>query len=304
MYTISQAAARTGLSVPTIRAWERRYGIVRPSRTASGYRLYDDAAISLLIAMRQLVEREGFRPGQAADRIRAVGSATDTITQEPTPVSSPLPAADSALGGTAVDAFLDATGRLDIPAMERLLDEAFAAGTFESAVEHMVFPALRRIGDLWSDGTLDVAMEHAASETIRRRLVRFYDAAETRPSGPSVLVGLAPGAWHELGALAFAVAARRRGVEVVYLGANVPVDSWLAAAESSGATIAVVGAPEGSDPVAIGEVVEALGESAHRPTVALGGAMAPAIADRTGAIGLPERIDEAARLVTGWVPAR
>ena len=56
MYTIKQAAARTGLTIPTIRAWERRYAIVTPARTAAGYRLYDEAAIERLAAMRTLVE--------------------------------------------------------------------------------------------------------------------------------------------------------------------------------------------------------------------------------------------------------
>ena len=70
MYTIKQAAARSGLSVPTVRAWERRYGIVHPVRTASGYRLYDDARHRTAIAMRQLVEHDGMRPSQAAEQMR------------------------------------------------------------------------------------------------------------------------------------------------------------------------------------------------------------------------------------------
>ena len=75
MYTIKQAAARTGLSVPTIRAWERRYGVVRPSRTAAGYRLYDDDALARLLAMRRLVDGDGWRPSQAAERVIAAGDS-------------------------------------------------------------------------------------------------------------------------------------------------------------------------------------------------------------------------------------
>ena len=84
-------------------------------------------------------------------------------------------------GGTSrtehlAEAFVAAAAHLDVPTMERLLDEAFAAERFETAVEHVVFPALRAVGDGWSEGSIDVAMEHAASETVRRRLARFYDA--------------------------------------------------------------------------------------------------------------------------------
>ncbi len=73
MYTIKQAAIRSGLTIPTIRAWERRYGVVLPERTASGYRLYDDDALDRLLAMRHLVEVEGVRPSQAADQVLAAG---------------------------------------------------------------------------------------------------------------------------------------------------------------------------------------------------------------------------------------
>ena len=67
----------------------------------------------------------------------------------------------------AVSALRDATRRMDIPAIERLLDEAFAGQRFEAATSNVVFPALRAIGEDWADGTIDVGMEHAASETIR-----------------------------------------------------------------------------------------------------------------------------------------
>ena len=70
MYTIKQAAARTGVAVPTIRAWERRYGVVSPARTAAGYRLYDEDAVERLAAMRFLVETEGWRPSQAAEHVK------------------------------------------------------------------------------------------------------------------------------------------------------------------------------------------------------------------------------------------
>ena len=74
MYTIKQAAARAGLTVPVLRAWERRYGIVSPARTPSGYRLYDDAAIARVSAMRRLVDdRDGPERGGRRDRIGPVG---------------------------------------------------------------------------------------------------------------------------------------------------------------------------------------------------------------------------------------
>ena len=46
--TIKEAATRTGISIPTIRVWERRYGVVSPTRTPAGYRLYDEQSIARL----------------------------------------------------------------------------------------------------------------------------------------------------------------------------------------------------------------------------------------------------------------
>ena len=185
MYTIKQAAARSGLSVPTVRVWERRYGVVHPERTASGYRLYDDDAIERLIAMRHWSRRrDATEPGGRADPAAETDWPRWSSGRYARPTArcrDPAATARSAEQPMAqVEAFVAATRRLDVAAMERLLDEAFAAERFESAVEHVVFPALRAVGDGWAEGSIDVAMEHAASETVRRRLARFYDAVASR----------------------------------------------------------------------------------------------------------------------------
>ena len=79
MYTIKQAAARTGLSVPVIRVWERRYGVVRPERTPAGYRIYDETSISRLAAMRHLVAEEGVSVLWATHLIDEVADNDDVI---------------------------------------------------------------------------------------------------------------------------------------------------------------------------------------------------------------------------------
>jgi hypothetical protein len=238
MYTIKQAAARTGLSVPTIRVWERRYGVVKPSRTAAGYRLYDDVAIARLQAMQRLVDGDKWRPSQAAERVRAVGddpAGLALLAPEPEAVASAAPGSGAAVDaagapdstGDGVASFYAATRQLDVDGVEQVLDDAFARQRFEGAMRDVVFPALRAIGEGWSSGEIDVAAEHAASETVRRRLSQLYEAAGRGSGGPAVLVGLPPGSHHEIGAFAFAVAARRSGLEVLYLGADVPLESWL-----------------------------------------------------------------------------
>ena len=300
MYTIKQAAIRTGLSIPTIRAWERRYGVIDPARTPSGYRLYDDEAIDRLVAMRQLVEIDGMRPSQAADQVRAGGAAVAGLAararQAPADAGD-LRVVDGGSVQSSVSALRDATRRMDIPAIERLLDEAFAAERFEAATSNVVYPALRAIGEDWAEGSIDVAMEHAASETIRRRLARFYDASLDLSAPLDLIVGMPPGCQHEIGAMGFAVAARRGGLSVLYLGANVPVPSWVRTADAVGAPAAVVGAIVDRDVPPATDVVTSLLASSNRPVVFVGGRVAPAVAAATGAIALPAQLDAAVEVV-------
>ncbi len=301
MYTIKQAAARSGLSVSTARAWERRYGVVQPKRTASGYRLYDDDAIDRLMAMRHLVEIEGIRPSQAAEQLRGgVAELADLLARARASREAAPAASEASPGATRssdlAGAFVEAARFLRVATMEDILDEAFASQRFEAAVEDVVFPALRAVGDAWAAGTIDVAMEHAASETVRRRLARFYDAIEA-PGEPDVIVGLPPGGQHDIGALAFAIAARRRHLDVLYLGADVPLASWVTASDRSRARVAVIGVVNVTDVRAATDVVGALRASARRPAVALGGPRAHQVDDELGATVMPDQIEEAVAAV-------
>ena len=302
MYTIKEASARSGLPIATIRAWERRYRAVEPARTPSGYRLYDDAAVDRLIAMRQLVEVEGVRPGQAAGQVRdddarvrelVDRARSDVDARPPTTETGDLAATD----GTSVVAFRDAVRRLDLGALESLLDEVLGSQRFERAVEAVVFPALRAVGDDWARGEIDVAQEHAASETVRRRFARAFDAAGRPDGSVDVLVGLPPGRQHELGALAFAVAARRAGLGVLYLGANVPVESWVAAIDRTDAGVVVLGVI-GREDIALGRAVaESIAEAALRATVTVGGRGAADVAAAAGTVALPDGLDAAVETV-------
>ena len=306
MYTIKQAAARSGLSIPTVRVWERRYGVVHPERTPSGYRLYDDAAIARLIAMRHLVEVEGIRPSQAADQVLAAGPDVAALVDAARAAASPAPLDGGAATPSAdrareaAEAFVAGARALDVSAMELVLDEAFAAERFESAVDRVVFPALRSVGEGWSDGSIDVAMEHAASETIRRRLARFYDSVASATGTPDLIVGMPPGGHHEIGALVFAIAARRRGLDVLYLGADVPHESWRVAVEATGARLAVIGVVGAADVAAADGVVRTLLALARPPIAALGGRHARDLPGATdGVVLLPDRIDEAMAVILG-----
>ena len=284
MYTIKQAAARAGLTVPVLRAWERRYGVVAPARTPSGYRMYDDAAIARVRTMRRLVD-SGMAPSEAA---RSIASGA-----VPVPDSERSSILDEPGTASFSDRFVAAAASFDVVAIEEVLDEMFAAGTFERVADDHLLPALKALGDAWADGRLDVAAEHAASHAVLRRLSAAYQAAG-RPSDEmgTILVGLPPGARHELGGLAFAIAARRTGLPILYLGPDLPIADWVGVAVRMHARAAVIGVVTPADREPAERVATALLAARPDLLVAYGGRSAPALVSAPGAVGQPIRLPD------------
>ena len=292
MYTIKEAAARAGLTPTVARAWERRYGVVEPARTASGYRLYDERAIDRLRTMRRLVEN-GWSASAAARAVND-GTAPD-VGRDSGPSTAAMASADP------IDAFVAAAEALDGDAIEAALDELFGRGSFEAIVDAWLMPAAAALGDAWESGRITVAGEHAASSALARRLAGAFEAA-ARVEGRPVVVGLPPGSRHELGALAFATALRRRGLPVLYLGADVPVASWLHVRDLLRPRLLVVAAVTADDRSAARDVSQAVRETGDVTPIAFGGRAAGAAAEGLEfATVLPESIVAAAERAVALV---
>lgn len=293
MYTIKQASARTGVPEASLRAWERRYQVVTPRRSEGGYRLYDEEALAAITRMKRLVD-DGWSPAEAAKEVAATRPTAPVLTVAAGSRSRP-PLLEHPEGRALADALLGATAAVDVPAIESVLDRAFALGTFESVADEWLMPTMRRIGEAWARGDVDVAGEHAGSHAVMRRLSQAFSAAATVAQGPRVVVGLPSGSHHELGALAFATAARRHGAAVVYLGADLPPESWVRAVRAFPTRAAVIGVPTERDRPAAAETAAALRKGAPSVTVAVGGAHAADLGDDV--LALPPSIAEAARVL-------
>jgi MerR family transcriptional regulator, light-induced transcriptional regulator len=282
MYTIKQAAALAGVGAPLIRAWERRYGIVAPPRTPSGYRLYDDQMVATLRAMRALTEA-GWSAGQAAQGILAHELPVEEWAEHaPRSVPDPRPPRSGSMTDP-VTALVDAAALYDAATVEAALDEMFSRGSFESIVDDLVMPAAVALGEAWAAGRVEVAAEHMASAAIGRRLATAFGAASNPRDAPQVAVGLPPGSRHELGVLAFAITLRRRAIGVLYLGADVPIDSWVDVVRRSSVRAAVVGVVTDADIHPAEEVVSAIERADQDVVVVLGGSRAARVdrSDRT-----------------------
>ncbi len=156
-YRIQAVAELTGIPAATLRAWERRYGVPRPARTQSSYRLYSDDDVALLRRMRALSE-SGLSAAEAA-RV-----ALESSTVDPREVAPPNAFA------AAMERIVSAASSLDGDRMEDELRETLTLGSALNVVERVFAPALRQIGDLWHEGRITTAHEHMASELIGNQI--------------------------------------------------------------------------------------------------------------------------------------
>jgi MerR family transcriptional regulator, light-induced transcriptional regulator len=281
MYTIKRVSEMVGVPVATLRAWQRRYGVVTPARSSSGYRLYRREDIAVLRRMQALVV-SGWSPkeaSQAAVAGQARGAAQPIDLRQDERLSKPAPS-----GKTAVD-LVAAAAALDPVAISRLLDERFAAISFEQLVDGWLLPELERLGIAWATGQVSVAGEHMVAAAIQRRLNAAFDAAGRDGEGfPRVLTGLPSGCRHELGILSFATAARRQGMGVIYMGTDLPLADWMSAVARQRPDAVVIAIPTPSDVAPAVELVR--GVVARQTLIAVGGQHQDVVVE-AGSLGDP-----------------
>ena len=230
---IGEVARRTGVTVSTLRAWERRYELLDPHRTDGGHRLYAEQDVRRVRAMQQLLD-QGWSASAAAREVRSSGA---TIT--------PLRAvAGNAAGvpGTPADELVErlkgSLDEFDSLASNRVLDDTLARLDVAAALEQVVFPVLRWIGDGWEDDPRAIAREHFASNALRPRLLRMIQSGGV---GQRIAVAAAPpDEEHDLGLLGASAVLGQAGWSVRYLGAKTPRVVLEQAVVDAGAQVALV----------------------------------------------------------------
>jgi DNA-binding transcriptional MerR regulator len=227
-YRIASACAQTGIEPVTLRAWERRYNLVRPRRTGSNYRLYSERDVALLRWVKQQVDAGAPISRVAADwqELRRTGRWPDTPAALPKAVTAETPAAYAARLYCALKAH-------DERAASKVFDEAYAVLELAVLCAEVVTPSLVQIGDDWANGSVRIATEHFASGYLRGRLLTLFLSSPLRRNSPRVLVGTGAGELHDIGSLMFALMLRRDGYQVEFLGSDVQPDDLLAYARES-----------------------------------------------------------------------
>jgi MerR family transcriptional regulator, light-induced transcriptional regulator len=220
-YNLKAAIRETGLTAETLRAWERRYGLVKPKRSPGGHRLYSFKDIQIL---KWLVQRqqEGMSISRAVEMWRSLEESGQDPLESGADRSVILSSEDGSLDDLR-NKWIQACLEFNEPEAEKIANMAFAVAAPETVLVNLFQKGLSIIGEHWYTGKASVQQEHFASAVAMRRLYNLLSAAPLPNRNEYILLACPPEEDHEFGLLMVAVLLRRRGWRVVYLGPNVPL---------------------------------------------------------------------------------
>jgi MerR family transcriptional regulator, light-induced transcriptional regulator len=302
VYNLKAVVMETGLKPPTIRAWERRYGLPQPQRSAGGHRQYSQRDIDTL---KWLVERqaEGMSISHAVDLWQALqAQGQDPLLEQPT-ISVPQSAAPrlSNLGSEIVElrrAWISACLDFDRGAAEQILARAFALFPPEVVAVDLLQAGLSEVGQLWYDDEISVQQEHFTSAMSVQRLDMLIAAVPPPVRAERIVVASAQDDYHVFSPLLLTYLLRRRGWDVLYLGADVPVAELEETIAQTQPQLLIISTQLLTTAASIVDVISAL---ADQPTmVAYGGIIfntKPELRERIAAYFLGPTIDGAVETV-------
>jgi len=224
-FTIKTVCAQTGIRAVTLRAWERRYQVFTPQRTAGNYRLYSERDIAIVRWLKRRVD-DGL----------AISAAVSELSQNqqrgvwPEPVLPPQPpllARSATPPATYAQRLFLALTTHDETAAAAVLREAHALFDITAVCLGILTPCMVAIGEGWHRGEVRIATEHFATTYVRGRVMALFQAFSTARHGPRILVGCAPDERHDVGALMLSLLLRRESYRVEYLGADVNLEDLI-----------------------------------------------------------------------------
>ena len=237
---IRTVSSLTGVNSVTLRAWERRYDLIKPVRTPKGHRLYTMADVELIQRVVALLNH-----GMSIGQVRQV---LDRDPAQFDPAPAPEPEVDS--WRNTEERLLHAIADFDEDALHAIYNDVLALYPVDIVTHRLIVPLLRNLGERWAQGRVSIAEEHFFSVFLRNKLgARFHHLNRDR-RGPTLLAACLPGEQHEVGLLLFALAALDRDYRLVLLGPNTPLGELPPVIERAAIqAIVLAGSPEVAAPV-------------------------------------------------------
>ena len=260
-YLISTVSKRSGVKSDLVRAWERRYQAVTPTRTEGGHRVYTDLDIARLRLLNQATNN-GHSISQIArlslDELKnLVKSETEPTSQA---LQKPIPIIGNRLhiAEDYVEKCYGAVLAFDAHALESHFENAIVELGTELFIEKVLTPLLTLIGERWRIGELRPVHEHMASAIVRSLTYILRNNNPCSPDAPRMIVATPINQLHELGALLAGIIAELKGWKVTYLGANLPAEEIAAAVRFTDANAVTVSISYKSDDLLISKELRRL----------------------------------------------
>lgn len=271
-FRIQAVSRMTGVPTATLRAWERRYGVPAPGRTASAYRLYSAQEIERVRRMKELIER-GM---SASDAARALSD----VEPEPEAVSAD-PFAEVAAR------IVDTAAVLDVSGLQLEIRRAVALDSAWVAFDRILRPAMIAVGDRWHAGELSVAAEHLASHAVSAAALDLLRLIPTAPGAPSVVLGCFADEEHVLPLYGAAIELATWGFRPIVLGGRCPPEAVARAVEALAPGVVGLSATvTPGSPAKARELVEGYADACAGTPLVLGGLGATALAPWAEARGV------------------
>ncbi|MBH0191223.1 MAG: cobalamin B12-binding domain-containing protein [Nitrospira sp.] len=262
-HRIHRVAKLTGLSRAVIRVWERRHGLVKPLRSANRYREYTDEDIALLRFLKEELDR-----GQTIGVLALEGR--DALLERMRLTSLPKKE-ELTPHKNLLDELVSCLDPLDKLRFEQKLNGAVAVIPFDEAVQRILLPLQRRVGELWHEDRLSIAVEHYVTKFLQQKLFSVMNQLPVNEFGPRVLIACPEGEFHELGAQAVAYLAAARGCHIYYLGSNLPLTDLQTFCESITPDLVLLSLTESRSDEMARRLLHQLQPIALRWPVAMGG---------------------------------
>jgi MerR family transcriptional regulator, light-induced transcriptional regulator len=221
-YPVQVVVRQTGLTAHVLRAWEKRYGAVRPTRSESGRRLYTDLDVRRLKLLSRIT-KQGHPIGNVAT---LPDEALENLARQTT-----IPQAERSRSGKGpsdrersaiVRDCIAAVQGFDTDGLNKILKRTVLEAGYTAAVRQVIAPLAQRLGDLWSEGIIQTSHEHFASGIVRTFLLDPARQYSGTPPNTALVASTLQGQLHELGVIMAAALAAERGWRVIYLGPSLP----------------------------------------------------------------------------------
>ena len=214
-YRIKSVAEMVGVPRNTLLAWERRYALVKPSRRENGYREYSPEDVAKIRELKALIDA-GHRVGEAISLLREKQAAADRAAESR--AASGIRAGMDAISTRLRDALID----YDRDTADEIA-RSLHTRPYRERIDEVLFPAMRDIGEMWSNGEISISQEHFASAWCREKMMGMLMTLGFGPeNGPVAVCAGFPEERHELGLLGVAIQLALQGYRINWLGADIP----------------------------------------------------------------------------------